>query len=115
AISFQSLVLIFRCLISDPLAPAHFLQGREHLLLADAERTQKRLGASLDLHQAQKQVLDRDILVLHPLGFSLRSVENLAKLRAYRKFAARSLGENVQSLFGSPLDLIGIDAKLRKK
>ena len=62
--------------------------------------------------EPQKQVLDRDVLVLHPLGFGLRGVEDLAELRADRELAAGGLGEDVQSLFGGPLDLVRIHPKL---
>ncbi len=66
AVSLERLVLVFRRLIRDSLPAANLLQGLQHLLFADPERAQQRLGPRLDLREPQQQVLDRDVLVLHP-------------------------------------------------
>ena len=60
-------------------------------------------------------MLDRDVLVLHPLGLGLRGVEDLVELRAHRELAAGGLGEDVQPLLGGLQDLVRIHAKLRKQ
>ena len=49
SVSLKRLILVFRRLIGHPLSPAYLLQGLQHLLLADAERTKQRLSASLAL------------------------------------------------------------------
>ena len=70
------------------------------------------LRPALDLRESQKQVLDRDVLVLHPLGFGLSGLEDLVQLGADGRLAAGDLGKSVQPFLGGLLDLGGIDAEL---
>ena len=78
--------------------PADLLQGLEDVLLGDAERLEQVLGLALDLGQAEQQVLDRDVLVLHPVGLVLGRVEDPGEVGAERRLAAGDLGQGVQAL-----------------
>ena len=52
----------------------------------------------LTLARADEQVLDRDVLVLHPLGIVLGRVEDPGQFRAERRLAPGDLGQGVQAL-----------------
>ena len=76
AVALQRLVLVLGVLVGHPLAAADLLQRLEDLLLGDPQGVEQVLGLALDLHQGQQQVLDRDVLVLHPLGLGRGRVED---------------------------------------
>ena len=94
------------------LAAAHFLQGLQDIFLADPQCLEQGLRPALDLQEGQQQVLDRDILVFHPLGFGLSGFENLVQLGTDRRLAAGHLGKGIEPFLGGLEDLGGIDAKL---
>ena len=93
AVALQGLVLVLGALVGDALAAADLLQRLEHLLLGDPQRLEQCLRPALDLQEGQQQVLDRDVLVLHPLGLGLRGLEDLVELGADRQLAAGHLGK----------------------
>ena len=57
------------------------------------ERLQERLGERGHLDQAQQQVLDGDVLVLHPARLGLRLLEDAAEVGAQRHLTAGDLGQ----------------------
>ena len=81
AVLLERLVLVLGVLIGHPLAAADLLERLEDVLLGHPERAEQVLGLALDLGQAEQQVLDRDELVLHPVGFVLGRVEDAARGR----------------------------------
>ena len=105
AVPLERLVLVLRVLVGDRLAAADLLQGLEDVLLGDAEGREHVLGPALDLAEAEQQVLDRDVLVLHPVGLGLRRVEDLAELGAHRRLAAGDLRQRVEPLVDRLRDL----------
>ena len=84
---------------------AHLLHGLEDILLGDADRGQDVLRPALDLGQGEQQVLDRDVLVLHPVGLGLRRLEDAVELGPERRLPAGDLGQGVEPLLGRPQDL----------
>ena len=76
AVPLERLVLVVGVLVGHRLAAADLLQRLEDLLLVDAQGVEQLLGLALDLRQAEQQVLDRDVLVLHPVGLGLGRVED---------------------------------------
>ena len=115
AVALERLVLVLGVLVGDALAAAHFLQRLQDLLLADPQRLEQGLSPALDLQEGQEQVLDRDVLVLHPLGLGLRGFEHLAELGADRGLAAGDLGQDVEPFLGGLQDLGGVDAELSQQ
>ncbi len=112
AIALERLVLVFGALVGDALAAAHFLQRLQDVLLADPQRLEQGFRPALDLQESQQQVLDRDILVLHPLSLGLSGFENLAELGTDRRLPAGHLGKDVEPFLGGLQDLGGVDAEL---
>ncbi len=112
AVALERLVLILRALIGDPLAAANFLQRTEDLFFADPQCVEQGLSPALDFQDGQEQVLDRDVLVLHSLGFSRRGFEHLVELGADRRLAAGYLRQSAQTLLGRLEDLGWVDAEL---
>ena len=115
AVLLERLVLVVGVLVGDPLRPADLLQGLEDLLLRDAQRLEQALRLALDLGQGHEQVLDRDVLVLHPVGIVLGRVEDPGQFRAERRLAPGDLGQGVQPFLGRPEDLGGVDAELAEQ
>ena len=67
------------------------------------------LGLALDLGQAEQEVLDRDVLVLHPVGLGLGRRRG-PRLRSGPSvsLAAGDLRQGVQPLLGRPEDWAGL-------
>ena len=100
AVLLQGLVLVVGVLVGDLLAAADLLERLEDVLLGHAQRGEQVLGLALDLGQAEQQVLDRDVLVLHPVGFVLGLLEDAVEVGAERRLAAGDLGQRVEPLLG---------------
>ena len=112
AVALERLVLVLGALVGDALAAAHFLQCLQNLLLADPQRLEQGLRPALDLQEGQQKVLDRDILVFHPLGLGLSGFENLVQLGTDRCLATGHFGQDIEPFLGGLEDLGGVDAKL---
>ena len=115
AVALQRLVLVLGVLVGHPLAAADLLERLEDLLLGDPQGPEQGLRPALDLHQGQQQVLDRDVLVLHPLGLGGGGLEDLVQLGADRLLAAGDLGQRVEPLLGRLEDLRRVDAELAQE
>ena len=78
-------------LIGHACTPAHCLQRAEHLVLGDRVELQHVLGFRRRAGEREQQMLGRDELVLHAVGFGLGRIEHFRKLRrdARRRPAAR--------------------------
>jgi len=108
----EGLVFVVGVLIRDALSPPDLLKGLEDVLIGDAHGTQDILGPALDLGQGEQEVLDRDVLVFHPLRLGQGHVEDTAQVGAERRFSPADLGQRVQALFDRFEDLPRIDPQL---
>jgi hypothetical protein len=83
----------------------------EQFLVGHGVELQDVLGLGIDLRQRQEQVLGRDELVLHRIGFALGSFEDAAEFLAQlRRRAARHAGEMAQFGLHDFVQLAAVDA-----
>ena len=113
AVAFQRLVLVLGILVGHGLPAADLLQRLQNLLLGHAQGIEQLLGLALDLHQAQEQVLDRDVLVLHSLGLGLGRVQHGRQVGPEGLLAAGHLGQGIQPFLGCLEHLRRVDSELR--
>ena len=83
----------------------------EQFLVGDGVELQDVLGLRVDLRQRQQQMLGRDELVLHRVGFALGRFEHLVQLAAdLRRRAAGDAGEMAQFGLDDLVQLAAVDA-----
>jgi len=88
AIPLQSLELVLRALVRHSAAAADRAQGGQHVGLADAVDLQQVLRFAGRLGQRQQQMLRRDKVVLHGLGFARAGLQNLLQRLIRRRRSA---------------------------
>jgi hypothetical protein len=88
-VALERLVFVFRVLVGHALAAAHLDHRLEQFAVGDPERGQESLRVRFCLRETQEQVLDRDVLILHPVGFGLGGLEHVLEVAANQGFAAR--------------------------
>jgi hypothetical protein len=82
---------------------------------SDSHRDWNLPRPALDLHQAEQQVLDRDLLVLHPVGLGLRRVEDTVELGHESRVSATDFRQGVQPLLGRTLNLHRVGPQLTQQ
>ena len=101
AVLFQGLIGLFRRIARHARRAAHTLEGRQKALFRDVKPRKQRPRLRRRLaDQAQHQVLDRNIIVTHPLGAGFRLVERVVHVARDVDLvlfarAARHLGQAV--------------------
>ena len=72
AVAFERLIRVFGVLRVDAGASADFLEGREDVVALGGVELEDLLGVARHVREREQQVLGRDVLVLHAVGFLLR-------------------------------------------
>ena len=77
AVSLEGLKFVFRSLICHPGAAADVAQHLQHFLVGNGIEFQDVFGLGIDFGKCKQQMLGRDELVFHGLGFALGGFEDL--------------------------------------
>ncbi|MPM37124.1 hypothetical protein SDC9_83730 [bioreactor metagenome] len=88
AVFFQRVVGLLRVVGGDPLAAPHRGKGLEHPFLGNVIGSEQLLEAAAGaFHQRQKQMLYRDVFVLHARGGFFRLIQDLIHVGGNVDFA----------------------------
>ena len=97
AVTLQGLEFVFRRLVGHPGLPRTSRSTLQHFLVGNGVEFQDVFGLGIDFRQSQKQMLGRDELVFHRLGFALGGFQNFVQFRTQlRRRSAGDFGKMAQ-------------------